>query len=291
MDLNEFLSEADKENNLWYDLIKPTSVNLILGRKGMGTSALGYFLLENIGRHYDLLPIVVNFPREKQNLLPDNFVISSFDHAIGVENSIMLIDEGTTMIPAGQTKLENTVKAFQALSWQHNQIIIFVCHTSVDVGSRTLRGIHTTLLKEPSSRQIQHGSNGSWWYELLLEAKGKFKTIGDMGEDKRKYTYIDCDDPEFHALLSNPVCSFWTGELSHAWAGIQIENKEQQQQILEFKEGTIETVEQLRQRFKEQGLQDPYWHNVNELQAMCREKGLSISGNKNDLVLRLFGLN
>jgi hypothetical protein len=70
----------------------------------------------------------------------------------------------------------------------------------------------------------------------------------------------------------------------------QIENKEQQQQILEFKERTIETVEQLRQRFKEQGLQDPYWRNVSELQAMWREKGLSTSGNKDDLVLRLFGL-
>ena len=291
MDINELLGEADKENNLWYDLIRPTSVNMILGRKGMGKSALGYFLLENIGKHYDLLPVVVNFPREKQNLLPDNFVISSLDHAKGVENSIMLIDEGTTMIPAGQAKLENMVKAFQALSQQHNQIIIFVCHASVDVGLRTLRGIYTILLKEPSRRQIQHGSKGSWWYELLLEAKGKFKTIGDMGEDKRKYTYIDCDDPEFRGLLSNPVCSFWTDELSRAWAGIQIENKEQQQQILEFKEGTIETVEQLRQRFKEQGLQDPYWHNVSELQAMCREKGLSTSGNKDNLVLRLFGLN
>lgn len=289
MDISKFLGETEKENsNLckWYDLIKPTSVNIILGHKGKGKSALGYFLLESIGKHYDLLPIVVNFPHSKQHLLPDNFSIKTLDEVKGVDNSVVLIDEGTTMIPAGQAKLENMIKGFQALSRQRNQTIIFIFHASADVGSRILRGVDTILLKEPSRRQIEHGSKDSWWYELLLEAKGKFKTIADMGEDKRKFTYVDCEDPEFRVLLSSPLCSFWNEELSCAWAGVEIENGQQP----EAKQLEL-SPEGLRENMKAQGLEDPYWHNVSELRDMCRERGLSITGNKDDLVLRLFNLN
>lgn len=207
----------------WHDLIKPTTVNIILGRKGTGKSALGYYLLETVGREHSLLPIVVNLPKAKQELLPNSFRIKSLEEVKRAPNSIVLIDEGTTTLPAGQAKLEEMIKGFQALSRQRNQIIIFIFHASSDVGSRILRGVDTILLKEPSKRQIQHGSKDNWWHDLLLEAKGKFKTVADMGEDKRKYTYVDCEEPELRILLVNPLCSFWTEELSCAWAGTEIE--------------------------------------------------------------------
>lgn len=292
MDIKKYLGETGdnqpQDYQQWYDIIQPTTVNIILGRKRRGKSALGYFLLENISKHYDLSPVVVNLPREKQHLLPSDFIIRSLEELTNIENSIALIDEGTTMLPAGQRKLEEMVKGFQSMSGQRNQIILFVFHASSDVGSRILRGVDAVLLKEPSQRQIQHGSKDTWWHELLLESKSKFKTVADMGQDKRKFTFVDCDDPEFHGLLPNSLCSFWSEELSKAWAGTRIGIETEPQENLGQPQQLELSPEGLRKKMKDQGLQDPYWHNVSELQAMCKERGLPTTGKKDDLVLRLF---
>lgn len=281
-------TEPNENYQRWYDLIQPATVNIILGRKGTGKSALGYFLLETIGTHYNLSPFIVNLPKTKEILLPTNFAITNLERVKTIMNSIYLIDEGTTMLPAGQAKLEEMVKAFQALSRQRNQIIIFIFHASSDVGSRILRGIDAVLLKEPSKRQIQHGSKDNWWHDLLLEAKGKFKTIKDMGEDKRKYTYIDSEEPEFRGLMANSLCSFWSEDLSCAYAGVV----EREGDRLVVASNQLElSPEVLRERIKAEGLPDPYWNNVKELQKICHARGLPTTGNKDALVIRLFGMN
>ena len=61
--------------------------------------------------------------------------------------------------------------------------------------------------------------------------------------------------------------------------------------IIYGEKAPIELPEVLRNRLKAEGLQDPYWHNVKELQKMCLARGLPTTGNKDALVIRLFGLN
>ena len=159
--------EIKCQNYGWLDIIKPSTVSVILGRKGMGKSALAYYLTELTSIEYGLLPVVVNLPEEKRHLLPNNFVIKLLDDVNHLEDSVVIIDEGTTMLPAGQRKLEELVKGFVALSRQRNQIVLFIFHSSSDVGSRILRGMDVILVKEPSRRQIQFGSKDNWFGELL----------------------------------------------------------------------------------------------------------------------------
>lgn len=203
-------------NAKWFELIRPTTVNLILGHKGKGKSALGYFLQETVGAHYNLRPYVVNLPQDVRHILPETYGFCTLDDAGDYPDAIILIDEGSTALPAG-AKLEELVKGYQALSRQRNQIFIWAFHASSDVGTRILRGVDAILLKEPSLRQIQHGSKDTWWHDLLLEAKGKFKTVADMGQDKRAFTYVDCEEPEFRGLVPNGIPSFWSDKLSCAW--------------------------------------------------------------------------
>ena len=203
----------------WLDIIQPCSVSVILGKKGMGKSGLAYYLAELVSKEHGLLPVVVNLPESKRHLLPDSFIISSLDDVQTLENSVVIIDEGTTMLPAGQRKLEELIKGFVALSRQRNQIVLFIFHSSSDAGSRILRGIDVVMVKEPSRRQIQFGSKDNWFLELLTKARDKFHTIKEEGGDKRGYTFVDSDEPDFRGLMPNGLPSFWSDELSKAWAG------------------------------------------------------------------------
>jgi len=223
-DINEFLKSlgmgGDKNEVKWHDIVRPSTVCLILGRKGEGKSALGYFLMEEMSKHNSLLPVVINLPREKQPLLPESFVIRSQRDIPSISDAIVLIDEGTTMIPAGQRELEELIKGYVALSRQRNQIILLVFHASSDVGSRILRGMDAILIKEPSMRQIQHGAKDSWWKALLTEAKERFESLRELGANTKQYTFVDSEVPEFRGILPNPLPSFWTDALSKAWANV-----------------------------------------------------------------------
>jgi len=214
--------KAPQPLDRWFDIIRPETVNIILGHKGKGKSALAYFLMETMSNRYKLTPHIVGLPDDKHHLVPSHYTFGVLEDAGRYPNSIVLIDEGSTMLPAG-AKLEEMVKGYQALSRQRNQLILFIFHASSDAGSRILRGIDTILLKEPSKRQIEHGSKDNWWYNLLTEAKGQFKTISEMGNDKRGYTYVDSEEPEFRGILQNPLASFWCDDLSKAWSGVMVE--------------------------------------------------------------------
>ena len=225
-DVSEFLrklgmkDQEDKPTVKWQEIIKPATVSVILGRKGYGKSALAYWLCDALSKQHSLLPIVINLPRERRGLLPQNFVIRGLDDIPRLSDAVILIDEGTTMLPAGQKKLEEMVKGYVALSRQRNQIILFIFHASSDVGSRILRGIDVILIKEPSQRQIQHGAKDSWWHELLSEAKERFEVLADMGLNPKEFTFVDAEEPEFRGMLKNPLPDFWCEELSKAWAGV-----------------------------------------------------------------------
>jgi len=201
----------------WHEIIKPSTVNIIVGQKGHGKSALAYYLVEDIAPKHKLLPIIVGFPREKQSLLPDGYVIKDIEDALVTENAMILVDEGTTQLPAGG-KLEEFVKACSSLSRQREQIILFIFHSSRDIGSRILRGIDAVIIKEPSRRQIQQGAKDKWFRETLIAAK---EQISKQEKDKRQYSYVDSENPDYTGLLENPLPSFWNEDLSKAWRGMQ----------------------------------------------------------------------
>jgi hypothetical protein len=201
----------------WLDIIAPPKVAIILGYIGKGKSALAYYLAETVIKVYDLTGVVVNLPDNRAGLLPaKNWKVKTLEDIEGCENSVIIIDEGTTKLPAG-SKMEDFIKGCQSLSRQRNQVIIFIFHSSRDAGSRILRGVGPILIKEPSRRQIQFGSKDSWIKDLLETAKQKFITIKQMGSDVREFVFVDCEEPDFQGIMKNDLPSFWSDDLSKAW--------------------------------------------------------------------------
>lgn len=292
---------SEQEQPSWLDIIRPSSVSVILGNKGKGKSGLAYYLAEVESKEHALLPVVVNLPEQKRHLLPDSFIIKSLKDVRRLEDSVVIIDEGTTMLPAGQKKLEELVKGFVALSRQRNQIVIFVFHSSSDVGSRILRGVDVILLKEPSRRQIQFGSKDSWFRETLLEAKERFRTIEQMNNDTRRYTFVDCEQPDFRGILENKLPSFWSEELSNAWASVDMEEAVTGQVALPMRARLEELTTQERLNMEighlfPGGITDKILdtliaydgnYSLEQLKKMCIEAGVSPHGHKKLLAARL----
>jgi hypothetical protein len=202
----------------WLEIISPPKVIIILGYIGKGKSGLAYYIAETLAKVYDFTGVVVNLPDNRANLLPANFKIKTLEEIEECENSVIIIDEGTTKLPAG-SKMEDLIKGYQSLSRQRNQVIIFIFHSSRDAGSKILRGVGPILIKEPSRRQIQFGSKDNWMKELLETAKEKFITIKEMGSDVREYVFVDSEEPDFQGIMKNDLPSFWSEELSKAWKG------------------------------------------------------------------------
>jgi hypothetical protein len=224
MDIDKLLGQKPQcedersEQQSWLEIIKPPKVIIILGYVGKGKSGLAYYLAEMLIKENDLLGVVVNLPLNRASLLPNNFVVKQLEEVEHCENSVVIIDEGTTKLPAGN-KMEELIKGYSSLCRQRNQVIILVFHSSRDAGSRILRGIGPIMIKEPSRRQIQFGSKDSWMKGLLETAKEKFKTIKEMGNDVREFVFVDCEEPEYQGIMKNELPSFWSEDLSKAWAG------------------------------------------------------------------------
>jgi hypothetical protein len=283
------------------DLVLLPSTNVILGNVGAGKSGLAYYLLETLSKQYDLLPVVVNFPEAKKKLLPEGYVIKNSEDLKKTGDCIALIDEGTTTAPAGNKELEEHLKSYNSLSRQRHMIIVYIYHSSSDVGSRILRGIYgAIMLKEPSARQIRYGSKDKWMRDILTEAKQKFKILQEMGEDTRAYTFIDTEKPEFQGMVKNELVSWWSQELSEAWAGVDVETQEpfttrKSPSIIDMFKARDTDFETHDQYFDRIGVpQDPALRELidrldgeyllEDLHRICGEQGLSVSKDKHESI-------
>jgi len=295
MDINKFLG-TKKENtpppppSKWDEVVVPKASYLLTGDVGMGKSALAYFILERYSEKYSLTPAVVGLPQNKRTLLPDNFkFLDGIVEIASTENSIVFIDEADIQLPLDSNKDKEAVINFLSLPRQRKQIFILAYHFPRLVKGTYLPFFSGFLFKRPpyllefATKQASNEMKG-----MMTKAGERFDEMPSEDE-VLKNTYVVAPKIRWQGLLQNDLPSFWSEELSEIWSGVSIEAGVEQvapeAQQLEL------SPEGLRKKMKAQGLEDPYWHNKDELQQKCREKGLPTTGNKDDLVLRLYGLN
>jgi hypothetical protein len=218
----------------------------------------------------------------------------------------VLVDEGTTNIPAGSKDLEEMIKGFNSLVRQRNQIIIFIFHSSSDAGSRVLRGINGALIfKKPNRRQIQWGSKDKVMFELMTESLENCKALEAIGENSREWALVDNLDPDYHGMARNGLPSFWTDDLSKAWKGHVIGTGSPTSttgkgtkpmtivDMFKVRDNDFETTDEYLDSI---GVPPEKHQLVNRLDGeylgedltrICKERGLAVSGDKKKLVWRL----
>jgi len=204
------------------EIIQPSSSYLIVGDIGTGKSALAYYLLETFSRRYNLLPAVVGLPREKQGLLPASFIVLDDPRECArTENTITLIDEADLQLPIEDIKAREYVTNILSLPRHRRQIFILAFHFPRLVMGRYLPFFSAFLLKRPPYLlEFASKSKNDVLYKMMEKAEEAFAKLPP--KDVMKNTYVVAPRIRWQGMLQNPLCSFWSQELSEVWAGTEV---------------------------------------------------------------------
>jgi len=204
----------------WDRVIQPNSSYLIVGDVGTGKSALAFWLLETFSQKYDLLPAVVGLPRDKQALLPSNFIIlDDPGECTRHENTITFIDEADLQLPIEDTKAREYVVNFLSLPRHRKQIFLLAFHFPRLVMGRYLPFFSAFLLKRPPYLlEFASKSKGDALGQMMKKAEERFSEL-PREADVVRHTYVVAPRIRWQGMLGNPLCSFWQQDLSEVWAG------------------------------------------------------------------------
>jgi len=207
-------------------LINHPSIILIIGRRRYGKSALGHYILEKFNLERNIPCYIVSFPKEKQHLLPS--FITPVDNVNELpENCVALVDEGSLKYHAHlwQQKETVVVDRMMSVSGQKKQTIIFVTHTMRKFAVNLVLEIDLLLCKAPS---LFHSKlERSEVRKLIQEVYNEFRKLPK--DQIKKSVYVISDG--FQGFIRNPLPSYWNEEISEAFAGIEINQQEEQEDI------------------------------------------------------------
>ena len=259
-DVSEFLKrigmsdqpggQSDHQSQ-WDKVIQPNSSYLIVGDVGTGKSALAYYLLETFSQKYNLLPAVVGLPRNKQELLPANFVVlEDPSECTQRENIIAFIDEADIQLPIEDTRAREYVTNFLSLPRHRHQIFLLAFHFPRLVMGRYLPFFSAFLIKRPPYLlEFASKRKGDALQQMMERAEERFAEFPGQ-QDIVKHTYVVAPRIRWQGMLPNPLASFWNQGLSEVWASAAVDNIEKKPKQQQLERWAVEEVEEVPVAFQ-----------------------------------------
>jgi len=186
---------------------KPSSIGIILGKRGSGKSAIGLKLLENIIAKTNKQCYAMGFEVAS---LP-SFITSIEDISQIKNNSFVLIDEGGILFSSRNAmSTPNKILSELILVARHKDLsIIFISQNSSNLDVNIIRQADYLIMK-PSSL-LQEDFERKVIKEAYTDVKQEFKKYSNI----LGITYIYSDD--FRGFVTNPLPSFWSTSLSKSF--------------------------------------------------------------------------
>lgn len=206
---------ATEKDSKWREVIPHPCVVLIVGKRGSGKSGLGYRLLEL--HRYEQTPYVVGIPKQAERLLPDWIGIAQELRDIP-PGSIVLVDEAYITYHSRESlqMQSREMSRIVNLSRQRNLTLIFVTQEARQVDKNITSQANVIVFKEPAILQVRF--DRPEFNDIATQAKLAFSKISG---DKRMWSYVYSPDADFLGLLENSLPTFWSSELSHAFASAE----------------------------------------------------------------------
>jgi len=185
---------------------------LILGKRGSGKSALGYYIIELL--HIAYPTYIVGAPETARNLIPDWMGIVSNLEMLP-PNSVALVDEAHLQYHARQSNTDVSVLMSKLLnlSRQKSQTIIFVSQEARQLDRNIVSSADVMVFKDIGLLQAEFERREL--NRIALQAK---QTFDSLKGDRRSWNYIYSPNVDFVGPLKNPLPSFWSSKLSSVFA-------------------------------------------------------------------------
>ncbi|MFC1919836.1 hypothetical protein ACFLWX_03505 [Chloroflexota bacterium] len=200
------------EEDKWRRIIEHPTVVLIIGKRGSGKSALGYYIIELL--HIAYPTYVVGAPETAQNLLPDWVGIVPNLEMLP-PNSIGLVDEAHLKYHARQSNVGVSVLMSKLLnlSRQKSQTIVFVSQEARQLDRNIVSSADVIIFKDLGLLQAEFERREL--NKIAMQAKQAFNSLKG---DRRGWNYIYSPYHDFVGPLKNTLPSFWGSKLSSVFA-------------------------------------------------------------------------
>lgn len=195
----------------WSDVIRRPSVNLILGFRRRGKTALAYYLADTLGDYYGMEKVVFGVPKEASSILPGDFSIAYSledipEHSVSIEDEVYIYAHSRDSL--SKKTLNRAFDYFTSMSGKRDQIAFLVSHhgRKTDIQSIFMEA-DVVIFKLPARSWIEHERAG-----LRKAVKKAFDELKNLGKE---YCYIYDNLSEIEGVMKNPLPRFWSDELSN----------------------------------------------------------------------------
>lgn len=208
-----------EEERKWRKVIIHPSVVLILGKRGGGKSALGYYLLVLLHTAYPTY--LVGVSEKAQYLLPDWIGIIP-ELEMLPPKSVALVDEAYLHYHARQSNTDASIfmSKLVNLSRQKSQTIIFISQEARQIDRNIVSSADVIVFKDLGILQTDFDRREL--NRISLQAKQVFESSKG---DRRSWNYVYAPNADFIGPLKNTLPSFWSNKLSNIFVNNICENE------------------------------------------------------------------
>lgn len=202
-------------DNNWKDILPEYGLIGILGKRGMGKTALGYYLCDLVHSQRGHNAVVYGPDVEVLQHLPDYFLImSELAQVSNYPNHTIFIDEGSIPLHIRRAMSAEHILFDQAMSLcrHRNQLLIIAAHHTAKLDVLVIRDMDIIAFKQPSKIHTQMDRHVI--QSLSLKSWEFFKGI--PAESRKSASYVFWDDFDKEGSVDNDLPSFWSEEISKA---------------------------------------------------------------------------
>jgi len=203
----------------WAEILKFPSASLVVGGRGKGKSATGYYILTVSRRLFDIQTYVKGLPEEKWHLLPPEIKPIPIEERDLPDDAAIFVDEAAMWYYAREfgNDLNKAMDVILSISRQRKQLVVFATHYTRKLDINIVTDMDMLAFKQPGLLHKYFERR-----ELRKIVDKVYRLFKMVPDPKQRYTYVITDD--FEGFVVNPLPDFWSEALSYAFAGVKIED-------------------------------------------------------------------